>query len=90
MTVEQHLPWLLSAVTVLMTLLAGSKHPSAWAFGLLVQALWLLWIARTGQWGFLPMNLVLWAVYLRNHLLWRSPAPAAMNPGSRAAFTEGR
>lgn len=64
------LPWLLSAVTIWMTLLAGNKHPKAWAIGLGNQALWLVWIIASASWGLIPMNLALWAVYARNHLKW--------------------
>lgn len=66
------LPWLLSAVTIWMTLLAGNKHRLAWAVGLGNQALWLAWIVCAEAWGLIPMNLALWAVYARNHLKWRS------------------
>lgn len=67
-----NLPWLLSAITIWMNILAGSKHGSAWLVGLANQALWLLWIAGTGTWGLLPMNIALWVVYGRNHLRWRA------------------
>lgn len=67
-----YLPWLMSAITIWMTVLAGNKHPNAWFFGLVNQALWLTWIIATGTWGLLPMNFALWIVYGRNHLKWRS------------------
>lgn len=66
-----HLPWALSAVTLWMTLLAGNKHPKAWAVGMLAQALWLVWIISAKAWGLVPMNLALWVVYARNHFRWR-------------------
>lgn len=67
-----YLPWLLSAITIWMTVLAGNKHPSAWLFGLVNQALWLGWIVASSAWGLLPMNLALWIVYGRNHLKWNA------------------
>lgn len=70
--VRNYLPWLLSAITIYMTVLAGNKSRSAWLFGLGNQALWLIWIITAGAWGLLPMNLALWIVYARNHLKWRS------------------
>jgi hypothetical protein len=70
-TVSEHLPWLLSAITIYMTILAGNRHSMAWALGLVAQALWLLWIVTVHAWGLLPMNAVLWIVYARNHLKWR-------------------
>lgn len=66
------LPWLLSAITIYMTVLAGNKHRWAWAVGLGNQALWLVWIIASASWGLLPMNLALWVVYGRNHLKWRA------------------
>lgn len=68
--VRDYLPWLMSAATIYMTLLAGDKHPKAWAIGLVNQALWLVWIVATSAWGLLPMNAALWVVYARNHLRW--------------------
>jgi hypothetical protein len=76
--VLKYLPWLLSAITIWMTVLAGNKHRLAWAVGLANQALWLFWIVASAAWGFLPMNLALWFVYGRNHLKWQSPAPAPL------------
>jgi hypothetical protein len=71
--VRIYLPWLLSALTIWMTLLAGNKHRNAWLIGLVNQALWLVWIVATASWGLLPMNFALWIVYGRNHLKWQAP-----------------
>lgn len=65
-----HMPWLLSAITIYMTVLAGNKTRWAWAIGLGNQALWLVWIIAASAWGLLPMNLALWIVYGRNHWKW--------------------
>lgn len=68
--IEQYLPWLLSTITIYMTVLAGNKHPYAWAVGLVNQALWFVWIVVSSTWGLLPMNAALWIVYSRNHIKW--------------------
>ena len=68
--IRDWMPWILSAITIWMTVLAGSKHPRAWLVGLANQALWLVWIVAVGAWGLLPMNLALWLVYARNHWKW--------------------
>ena len=65
-----YLPWLLSLITIWMTLLAGNRHQHAWFVGIVNQGLWLIWIVLTESWGFLPMNLVLWVLYIRNHFKW--------------------
>lgn len=74
------LPWVLSVITIWMTLLAGSMHPRAWLVGIGNQALWLVWIITTSTWGLLPMNLALAAAYWRNHFKQaaarRAPAPS--------------
>jgi hypothetical protein len=69
--VRVYLPWLLSCITIYMTLLAGNMHPRAWLVGLVGQALWLVWILVTQTWGLIPLNVALWVVYARNHLKWR-------------------
>ena len=68
--ITDYLPWLLSVITIYMTILAGNKSRHAWLFGLGNQALWLVWIFSAGAWGLLPMNAALWIVYARNHLKW--------------------
>ncbi len=76
------LPWILSAVTIWMTVLAGNRHPSAWLIGISNQVLWLVWIVLTGTWGLIPMNLALWFVYVRNQNKWmfRDTEAAAQEP----------
>lgn len=69
--IRDYLPWLLSVITIWMTLLAGNKHKSAWGIGLINQGLWLFWIVSAEAWGLIPMNIVLWVVYFRNHLRWQ-------------------
>ncbi|QTN02429.1 hypothetical protein GTN27_04270 [Ochrobactrum sp. EEELCW01] len=68
--ISAYMPWLLSAITIYMTVLAGNKTRNAWLIGLANQALWLSWIVATSAWGLLPMNIALWVVYARNHLKW--------------------
>lgn len=68
--IRVYLPYLLSAITIYMTVLAGNKTRWAWLIGLANQALWLVWIIATAAWGLLPMNIALWIVYTRNHMKW--------------------
>lgn len=75
--IKTYLPWLLSVITIYMTLLAGNRHPMAWMVGLLNQALWLVWTVDTSAWGLVPMNVALWVVYARNHLAWNRKSGTA-------------
>jgi len=68
--IRVYLPWVMSAVTIWQTLLAGNKSRHAWIVGLGNQALWLIWIIASGSWGLLPMNIALWIVFARNHWKW--------------------
>lgn len=83
--ITQYLPWLLSAITIWMTVLAGNKNRFAWAVGLLNQVLWLVWIIATASWGLLPMNLALWVVYSRNHLRWANEQGTVVVPDKRVS-----
>mgnify|MGYP000887867717 CR=1 FL=1 len=69
--IEEFLPWVLSAITIWMTVLAGNRSRYAWQVGLVGQCLWLVWILASRSWGLLPMNFALWVVYTRNHLKWK-------------------
>lgn len=70
-TIVKFLPWILSANTIYMMLLAGNKKRGAWLFGLAGQLAWLVWILLSESYGLLPMNIALWVVYGRNYLKWK-------------------
>lgn len=74
-----YLPWLLSAITILTTILAGNKSPYAWPLSAMNQVLWFIWIVSTSTWGFLPMNLTLIVVFIRNHIKWSKDGPKQMD-----------
>ncbi len=69
--IRDYLPWLLSALSLLMSVLTGNLWRWAWLFGIGFQFLWLLWIACAQAYGFLPLCLALFWIYWRNHLKWR-------------------
>lgn len=64
------LPWILSAMTAYTQLLIGNKDRRGWLINIFGQIIWLIWIYCANQWGLLPLNLVLWYVYIRNYLRW--------------------
>lgn len=68
--VTLYFPWVLSIAGAYMAFQAGSLKRWAWALGLFLQALWLVWILCSGHYGFLVQNLALWVIYFRNHLKW--------------------
>lgn len=68
--IVNYLPYLLSAITIWMTVLTGNLHRHTWLLGLANQALWLVWIVVSESWGFIPLNVALWYVYCRNHYKW--------------------
>jgi hypothetical protein len=66
------LPWILSVTTLWITFITGNKHPRTWFLGLINQALWLVWILLSKNWGLIPLNVGLWIIYYRNHRKWTS------------------
>ena len=68
--ISNYMPWVLSAITVWQLLPAGDQRSHAWAVMLANQALWLMWIITSAEWGLLPMNIALWIVAIRNHWKW--------------------
>ncbi len=68
-----YLPWLLSVITITSTIMAGNLHRWSWALSGLNQILWFTWIVNDWEknQGLLAMNLVLAAVFIRNHMKWK-------------------
>jgi len=64
-------PWILSGLTVGLTMLQGNKYRHAWSLTLVNQSLWLLWIISAKMWGFMPLNIAMWVMCIRNHIKWR-------------------
>lgn len=64
------LPWVLSSLTITMTVMTGNKHSKSWLVGLASQLLWTTWILLSQTWGLIPLNLTLWVLYYRNHQKW--------------------
>lgn len=61
----------ISVLTVVSIYLAGSRSIFAWILSLFNQALWSIWIFSSPNTEFIPMNLALWVVYLRNYVRWK-------------------
>ena len=67
-----YLPYVISAMTIWVTILQGKLHRHAWALCLMSQTLWLVWIITDQAWGMLPLNAFMFAVAVRFHLKWRN------------------
>ena len=66
-----YLPYVLSAFTIYIFLLAGNKSRNTWLVALASQILWAIWIVATKTWGLLPGTFVLTIVFIRNYSKWR-------------------
>ena len=69
--IVNYLPYILSAFTIYVMLLAGNKNKYTWVIALFNQVLWFLWIVKSESWGLLPGNIALWIVYFRNYIKWK-------------------
>ena len=67
-----YLPWILSSITIYQSYLVGNKDIRGWTLSLVNQSLWFVWVVGSGTWGFLPLNLALTAIYIRNYRRWRN------------------
>lgn len=74
MTVVQVLPWVLSVGTLIIHWLAGNKWKYTYLLGLGNQAIWFLWVFMSENYGFLPLNIFLSLIYIRNHIRWTHDA----------------
>lgn len=70
--ITNYLPWLLSFITIVSTMMAGDRNRWAWALSAANQVPWFIWIVSDFQknQGLLPMNLVLALVFIWNHFKW--------------------
>ena len=66
--IVNYLTYILSAITIASSVLAGNDSKHAWSLGVFNQLLWLIWIFTTSNWGLLPMNIFLWGVFARNYI----------------------
>ena len=69
--IADYMPYVLSAFTIYVFLLAGNKNRSTWLVALASQVLWAIWIVSTKAWGLLPGTIVLTCVFIRNYLKWK-------------------
>lgn len=70
-----YLPWLLSALSASQFILIGNKWRGVWILGVGLQFLWLLYIWASKSWGFMPLTLLLFVIYTRNHFKWEHQTP---------------
>lgn len=68
-----YLPWLLSAITILQTYLAGIKWKNTWLLALGNQFLWTVFIFASETWGLLPLTATMFILCVKNHIEWSKP-----------------
>lgn len=73
--IRHHFTWVLSAATISMAYLSGIRHPRTWEVAMVGQACWSLWIFVREDWGLVPMNVVLWYLYIKNYFQWKKNPP---------------
>lgn len=61
---------LLSFITIVSMALASEKNSKTWALSLTNQALWLVYIYLTQQYGLLLMNAGMWYFCIRGYAIW--------------------
>jgi len=70
--IADYMPYVLSAFTIYIFLLAGNKNRNTWLIALFSQVLWAVWIISVKSWGLLPGTIVLTGVFIRNYLKWKA------------------
>jgi hypothetical protein len=53
-------------------ILAGKKHTYTWHIGLLCQGFWFFWIFNVGEWGLLPLTIIITIIYVKNLFGWNN------------------
>ncbi|MCG2640088.1 MULTISPECIES: hypothetical protein [Bradyrhizobium] len=66
-----YMPWGMSLMTMYGYWVIGNRSWWSWYVPLLTQALWFIWIAISGNLGFLPAAVFLTAIATRNLFKWR-------------------
>jgi hypothetical protein len=69
--IRDYLPYVISLLTIYITILQGNKHPKVWLLCTGSQFLWLIWIVVDHAWGMLPLNVFMWFICYRNHFKWQ-------------------
>lgn len=64
------MPWVLSLIGCIMIWQVGNFKKFGWIVGLVAQVLWFIWIIASEQYGFLPQNFLLAALYAKNFWQW--------------------
>jgi hypothetical protein len=65
------LPWLISVITIYMMIAVGNKNRTGWVIGMICQVLWGVWSVTTESWGFVPLNIFMWVICIRNFYKWK-------------------
>lgn len=64
------MPWVLSILTLIQTVLLGRKSPIAWLLSMANNVLWIVWAVQSHNYGFMPMAVILFALAALNYRRW--------------------
>lgn len=68
--ISEYFPYFLSIITLYSMWLQGNVEKKSWVLTFINQLLWLIWIFASGKYGFLPMNIGISLVSIRNYRKW--------------------
>lgn len=66
----QYMDWVVCLTTIICVELQIHRKWYAWVFSLLNQFIWLAFIICKGQYGLLPLNVVMWVQNTRGLISW--------------------
>lgn len=64
-------PWAIAVLTSTIYFLAGRKYWWTWLLSIAKSSIALFYFSSTKQWGFVPFDVFLIAMSIRNLYLWR-------------------
>lgn len=71
LSVIDHLPWLISCISMYVMWQIGNQKHNAFLIGLVNQILWFWWQYEIKAWGLMPLWSVMCIIYTRNYFKWK-------------------
>jgi hypothetical protein len=61
---------IISLISIIMIWLQGNKDINGWYVNILCQLVWIIYMFLNSAWGFLPLNIAMWFILVRNIKKW--------------------